>query len=63
MKEQDTPDIEEFKEDFKKIIKAIYVLMPSRNRVSQLIMLLPMREFSPGSVSRTSKRHRILGHA
>lgn len=32
------------KEDFKNLIKAIYALMPSRNMVSQLIMLLPLRE-------------------
>ena len=34
------------KEDFKNLIKAIYALLPSRNRVSQLIMLLPLREES-----------------
>ena len=32
------------KEDFKNLIKAIYALLPSRNMVSQLIMLLPLRE-------------------
>lgn len=32
------------KEDLKTLIKAIYALMPSRNIVSQLIMLLPLRE-------------------
>ncbi len=34
------------KEDFKNLIKAIYALLPSRNAVSQLIMLLPLREES-----------------
>jgi len=34
------------KEDFKNLIKAIYALLPSRNMVSQLIMLLPLREES-----------------
>ncbi|ADI31257.1 hypothetical protein [Staphylothermus hellenicus] len=32
------------KEEFKKLIKAIYTLLPSRNKVSQLIMLLPLKE-------------------
>ena len=32
------------KEDFKNLVRAIYALMPSRNMVSQLIMLLPLRE-------------------
>lgn len=32
------------KEDFKNLIKAIYALLPSRNAVSQLIMLLPLSE-------------------
>lgn len=32
------------KEEFKKIIKAIYTLLPSRNTISQLIMLLPLKE-------------------
>ncbi len=32
------------REDFKNLVRAIYALMPSRNMVSQLIMLLPLRE-------------------
>jgi len=31
-------------EDFKNLIKAVYALLPSRNLVSQLIMLLPLSE-------------------
>ena len=31
-------------EDFKNLIKAIYALLPSRNLVSQLVMLLPLSE-------------------
>jgi len=31
-------------EDFKNLVKAIYALLPSRNLVSQLTMLLPLRE-------------------
>lgn len=34
------------KEHFKNLIRAIYALLPSRNMVSQLIMLLPLKEES-----------------
>jgi len=35
---------ERFEEDFKTLIKALYAIAPSRNIVSQLIMLLPLTE-------------------
>ncbi len=32
------------KEDFKNLVKAIYALLPSRNRISQLLMFLPLKK-------------------